>query len=165
MRSKHSHAPSLALTLQNLVAVLAARFGGDDPKFAFSDASSLTADSGPTTAGALRALGLLQLSPDLGAKVDAGQWVVRRKQLRAVMQWLLYRLAARGEAEQVKCGHEMHQMLIEVFKQLHQLMPCFATEIDARLLLLLRGKSVNHDESCCSRFCPTKQQQDAPIDP
>ncbi|KAF5839774.1 hypothetical protein DUNSADRAFT_18652 [Dunaliella salina] len=69
---------------QNLVAVLAARFGGDDPKFALPDASNLTADSSPTTAAALRALGVLQLSPDLAAKVDAGQVLPPGAQERAL---------------------------------------------------------------------------------
>uniref|UniRef100_A0A7S3QND4 Queuosine 5'-phosphate N-glycosylase/hydrolase n=1 Tax=Dunaliella tertiolecta TaxID=3047 RepID=A0A7S3QND4_DUNTE len=86
---------AFARKAQNLVAVLAARFGGDDPKFAFSDASSLTADSGPTTAGALRALGLLQLSPDLGAKVDAGQVLPPGAQERAL------RVAAIAAANEV----------------------------------------------------------------
>lgn len=39
----------------------------------FPDAPSLTADSSPTTAAALRAMGVLQYSEGLAAKVDAGQ--------------------------------------------------------------------------------------------
>jgi len=38
------------LRTQNLIAALVARFGGADPRFAFLDAPSLAADSGPTTA-------------------------------------------------------------------------------------------------------------------
>lgn len=52
------------------MATLATRFGPEDPRFALPDAAGLAADSGPTTTAALRALGILQLSPALAEKAD-----------------------------------------------------------------------------------------------
>jgi len=84
--------------LQNLVSTLAARFGGEDPRFAFSDASSLTADSGPVTAAALRALGVLQLSPELASKVDAGQELPPGKMITSKVRGFNWYSCQVGEA-------------------------------------------------------------------
>ncbi|KAK9825196.1 hypothetical protein WJX81_006366 [Elliptochloris bilobata] len=56
-----------------LAGDLAARFGTEDPRFAFADAADLPADSGNALQAPLRYLGILRLSEPLARAVDAGE--------------------------------------------------------------------------------------------
>uniref|UniRef100_A0A7S0S2W2 Queuosine 5'-phosphate N-glycosylase/hydrolase n=1 Tax=Chlamydomonas leiostraca TaxID=1034604 RepID=A0A7S0S2W2_9CHLO len=64
---------TFARKAQALVAALAARFGSEDPRFAFADVSALTADSGPLVAAALRAKGAVVVQGELAHTLDEGE--------------------------------------------------------------------------------------------